>query len=137
MADIRAAVGSVDTDIKKTVIDALKQIVLSSFYLADPFKLLDILGWGINSDEMAVGGVDITYYQETVELLVRGMGVVPSQVAVTQAVSEAEVEAATVELPSLETVTISPVREVESTIKLPVRRAKKPKQNGKGVAIAS
>jgi NADP-dependent 3-hydroxy acid dehydrogenase YdfG len=141
MADIRAAVGSIDTDIKKTVIDSLKQIVLSSFYLADPFKLLDILGWGVNSNEMAAAGVDITYYQETVELLVRGVGIAPSQVAVTETVTEteteSEVEAVTVELHSLETVTISPVREVESTIKLPVRRAKKPKQNGKGVAIAS
>jgi NADP-dependent 3-hydroxy acid dehydrogenase YdfG len=137
MADIRAAVGSIDTDIKKTVIDSLKQIILSSFYLADPFKLLDILGWGINSDEMSAAGVDITYYQETVELLVRGVGIAPSQVTVTEAVTESEVEAVTVELPSLETVTISPVMEVESTIKLPARRAKKPRQNGKGVAIAS
>ncbi len=135
MADIRAAVGSIDTDIKKTVIDSLKEIILSSFYLADPFKLLDILGWGINSDEMSAAGVDITYYQETVELLVRGVGVVPSKVTATEAVAETETKAEIVESP--ETVTISPVREVESTIELPVRRAKKPRQNGKGVAIAS
>jgi Polysaccharide biosynthesis protein len=130
MTDIRAAVRSIDTDIKQTVIDSIKQIALSSFYLADPFKLLDILGWGINSKEMALGGVDITYYQETVALLVRGVGIAPTKTAAT--------EVSTIESSVEETVALVPIRatEVES-IQIPARRAKQPKQNGQGLAVAS
>ncbi len=88
MADIRDAVKSTDTDIKKTVIDSIEQIALSSFQLADPFKLLDILGWGINSLEMELGGVDITYYKETVRLLVRGVGLPPARRVIVETVEE-------------------------------------------------
>jgi hypothetical protein len=73
IANIKAAIVSTDAAIKQTVIDGQKQIILSSFLRADPTKLLDILKWGINSKEMAAAGVDISYYQETIELLVMGM----------------------------------------------------------------
>ncbi len=58
--------------IKQTVIDGLKNIALSSFMRADSFRLIDILSWGINTEEMTAGGVDLSYYQETIELLVKG-----------------------------------------------------------------
>jgi hypothetical protein len=58
--------------IKQTVIDGLKNIALSSFLRADSFRLIDILSWGINTEEMTAGGIDLSYYQETIELLVKG-----------------------------------------------------------------
>jgi dTDP-4-dehydrorhamnose reductase len=73
--NIAAAITTTDTTIKETVIDSVKQIALSSFYQADPFKLLDILSWGLNMQDMAAAGVNISYYQETVSLLIRGIGV--------------------------------------------------------------
>ena len=75
LAEIDAAISATDTTIKETVIDSVKQIALSSFLLADPFKLLDILSWGLNSQDMAAAGVNISYYQETIALLIKGMGV--------------------------------------------------------------
>jgi NADP-dependent 3-hydroxy acid dehydrogenase YdfG len=75
MNDIAAAITTTDAAIRETVIDSVKQIVLSSFYQADPFKLLDILSWGLNMQDMAAAGVNISYYQETVSLLIQGMGV--------------------------------------------------------------
>ncbi len=77
LADIKAAISATDTTIKETVIDSVKQIALSSFLRADPFKLLDILSWGLNSQDMAAAGVNISYYQETISLLIRGMGTPP------------------------------------------------------------
>jgi FlaA1/EpsC-like NDP-sugar epimerase len=79
---IEAAISATDTTIKETVIDSVKQIALSSFHQADPFKLLDILSWGLNMQDMAAAGVNIRYYQETVSLLIRGMGVPQQQEAV-------------------------------------------------------
>jgi FlaA1/EpsC-like NDP-sugar epimerase len=73
--DIEAAISTTDVTIKETVIDSVKQLALSSFHQADPFKLLDILSWGLNMQDMAAAGVNISYYQETVSLLIRGMGV--------------------------------------------------------------
>jgi Polysaccharide biosynthesis protein len=70
---IEQAIISGDAMIKQTVIDSEKEIVLSSFLRADSAKLLDILRWGVNSKEMAAAGVDISYYQETIELLIMGM----------------------------------------------------------------
>ena len=74
---IEAAISTTDVTIKETVIDSVKQLALSSFHKADPFKLLDILSWGLNMQDMAAAGVNISYYQETVSLLIRGMGVPP------------------------------------------------------------
>jgi FlaA1/EpsC-like NDP-sugar epimerase len=74
MHQIAAAISTTDTAIRETVIDSVKQLVLSSFYQADPFKLLDILSWGLNMQDMAAAGVNISYYQETISLLIRGMG---------------------------------------------------------------
>jgi NADP-dependent 3-hydroxy acid dehydrogenase YdfG len=130
MANIRQAVSSTDTDIKETVIDSVKQIVLSSFLLADPFKLLDILGWGINSEEMSEAGVDISYYQETVALLVQGVGVMKTH--------QIAVPASTVELPEVETVVIPLVKDPEvSLVKMPMRHTKKTRQNQQKVSVAS
>jgi NADP-dependent 3-hydroxy acid dehydrogenase YdfG len=75
LTNIEEAIFSTDTTIKQTVIESVKQIALSSFLLANPFKLLDILSWGINAQDMSAGGVDITYYQEVIALLVRGVGI--------------------------------------------------------------
>jgi hypothetical protein len=84
ISNIKAAIANVDVEmspavaiaqnatIKQTVIDGLKNIALSSFLRADSFRLIDILSWGINTEEMTAGGVDLSYYQETIELLVKG-----------------------------------------------------------------
>ncbi len=131
MANIKQAISSTDTDIKQTVIDSIKEIALSSFLLADPFKLLDILGWGINSQEMSEAGVDISYYQETVELLVRGVGVAPVKQVTITASEEAE-------SPVVEAVIFPVAREAEvELVQIPMRRAKKVRQNQPQVSVAS
>ncbi len=127
MENIRQAVSSTDTDIKETVIDAVKEIALSSFFLADPFKLLDILSWGINSKEMSAAGVDITYYQETVALLVRGVGIPPAK----QIVPKVTVTAS----PVLEVVSVATTREPEvELVQVPIQQVK---QSSQKVAVAS
>ncbi len=75
LSDIETAISNTDAAIKETVIDSVKQITLSSFLLADPFKLLDILSWGLNPQDMSAAGVNVSYYQETISLLIRGMGI--------------------------------------------------------------
>jgi NADP-dependent 3-hydroxy acid dehydrogenase YdfG len=74
VAQIQQASLTNDTDTRQAVIQGVKDIALSSFRCADPHLLLDILNWGTNICELDAAGVDITYHQETIELLVAGIG---------------------------------------------------------------
>jgi nucleoside-diphosphate-sugar epimerase len=71
--EIRQAIEVDDTAIRQTTIGGLKKIVLSSFHQAAPHKLLDILNWGTNPQELAAAGIDSSYHQDTIDLLVTGM----------------------------------------------------------------
>jgi NADP-dependent 3-hydroxy acid dehydrogenase YdfG len=70
---IQQAIVTTDFDLRQAVIQAVKDIALSSFCLADPHLLLDILNWGTNICELDAAGVDITYHQETIDLLIAGI----------------------------------------------------------------
>lgn len=74
LAQIEQAMIANDADTRQAVIQAGKDIALSSFCLADPHLLLDILNWGTNICELDAAGVDIAYHQETIDLLVGGIG---------------------------------------------------------------
>jgi nucleoside-diphosphate-sugar epimerase len=74
LAQIEQAMVSNDTDTRQAVIQAVKDIALSSFRLADPHVLLDILNWGTNLCELDAAGVDLSYHQETIDLLIAGIG---------------------------------------------------------------
>jgi nucleoside-diphosphate-sugar epimerase len=74
IAAIQQASIANDFDLRQAVIQAVKDIALSSFHLADPHLLLDILNWGTNVCELDAAGVDITYHQETIDLLIAGIG---------------------------------------------------------------
>jgi FlaA1/EpsC-like NDP-sugar epimerase len=131
IANIKQAVLETDTAIKETVIDSVKEIALSAFFLADPFKLLDILGWGINSKEMSEAGVDISYYQDTVALLVRGVGI-PKSKNVTTDSNQVSIAEIVDEIPQL-----SPTRDEFAVIELPMRRAKRTQQYPRRLAAIS
>jgi nucleoside-diphosphate-sugar epimerase len=72
LAQIQQA--SVAADTRQAVIQGVKNVALSSFWLADPHLLLDILNWGTNVCELDAAGVDMTYHQETIDLLIAGIG---------------------------------------------------------------
>jgi hypothetical protein len=74
LAQIEQAMVTNDADTRQAVIQAGKDIALSSFCLADPHLLLDILNWGTNICELDAAGVDMAYHQETIDLLVAGIG---------------------------------------------------------------
>jgi Polysaccharide biosynthesis protein len=74
LAQIEQAMVTNDADTRQAVIQAGKNIALSSFCLADPHLLLDILNWGTNICELDAAGVDMAYHQETIDLLVAGIG---------------------------------------------------------------
>jgi nucleoside-diphosphate-sugar epimerase len=74
IAAIQQASIANDFDLRQAVIQGVKDIALSSFRLADPHLLLDILNWGTNVCELDAAGVDITYHQETIDLLISGIG---------------------------------------------------------------
>jgi Polysaccharide biosynthesis protein len=74
LAQIEQAMVTNDVDTRQAVIQAGKDIALSSFCLADPHLLLDILNWGTNICELDAAGVDMAYHQETIDLLVAGIG---------------------------------------------------------------
>jgi NADP-dependent 3-hydroxy acid dehydrogenase YdfG len=73
VAEIRRAIAVDDIAIRHSTIEGLKQIVLSSFHRAAPHKLLDILNWGTNPQELAAAGIEAAYHQDTIDLLVSGM----------------------------------------------------------------
>ncbi len=74
LARIQRASVTTDADTRQAVIQGVQDIALSSFRLADPHLLLDILNWGTNVCELDAAGVDISYHQDTIDLLVAGIG---------------------------------------------------------------
>jgi hypothetical protein len=74
LRQIEQAIATTDTDTRQAVIQGVKDVALSSFHYADPHLLLDILNWGTNLYELDAAGVDISYHQETIDLLVAGIG---------------------------------------------------------------
>lgn len=75
LARIKQAM-TTDTNTRQTVIQGVKDIALSSFCLADPHLLVDILNWGTNVCDLAAAGVDVSYHQDTIDLLVAGISLV-------------------------------------------------------------
>jgi glycosyltransferase involved in cell wall biosynthesis/NADP-dependent 3-hydroxy acid dehydrogenase YdfG len=53
--------------------NAVKQVATSIFCLANPAKLLDILGWGIDPQHLAKIDVDANYYHDFAELILVGI----------------------------------------------------------------
>jgi hypothetical protein len=74
LAQIKQASVATDADTRQAVIQGVKDIALSSFRLADPHLLVDILNWGTNVCELDAAGVDINYHQDTIDLLMAGIG---------------------------------------------------------------
>jgi NADP-dependent 3-hydroxy acid dehydrogenase YdfG len=74
LEQIQRASITTDADTRQAVIQGVKDIALSSFCLSDPHLLLDILNWGTNVCELDAAGVDISYHQDTIDLLVAGIG---------------------------------------------------------------
>jgi nucleoside-diphosphate-sugar epimerase len=74
LAQIQQASITTDADTRQAVIQGVKDIALSSFCLADPHLLVDILNWGTNVCELDAAGVDMSYHQDTIDLLVAGIG---------------------------------------------------------------
>jgi NADP-dependent 3-hydroxy acid dehydrogenase YdfG len=73
LAQIQQASITTDADTRQAVIQGVKDIALSSFCLADPHLLVDVLNWGTNVCELDAAGVDISYHQDTIDLLVAGI----------------------------------------------------------------
>jgi NADP-dependent 3-hydroxy acid dehydrogenase YdfG len=74
LAQIQQASITTDADTRQAVIQGVKDVALSSFCLADPHLLVDILNWGTNVCELDAAGVDMSYHQDTIDLLVAGIG---------------------------------------------------------------
>jgi NADP-dependent 3-hydroxy acid dehydrogenase YdfG len=74
LSKIQQASITTDADTRQAVIQGVKDIALSSFCLADPHLLVDILNWGTNVCELDAAGVDMSYHQDTIDLLVAGIG---------------------------------------------------------------
>jgi NADP-dependent 3-hydroxy acid dehydrogenase YdfG len=74
LTQIQQAIVTNDADTRQAVIQGVKDIALSSFRLADPHLLIDILNWGTNVCELDAAGVDMSYHQDTIDLLVAGIG---------------------------------------------------------------
>jgi NADP-dependent 3-hydroxy acid dehydrogenase YdfG len=73
LAQVKQAINTTDANTRQTVIQGVKDIALSSFCLADPHLLVDILNWGTNICELEAAGVDSSYHQDTIDLLVAGI----------------------------------------------------------------
>jgi NADP-dependent 3-hydroxy acid dehydrogenase YdfG len=74
LAQIKQASITTDADTRQAVIQGVKDVALSSFRLTDPHLLVDILNWGTNVCELDAAGVDMSYHQDTIDLLVAGIG---------------------------------------------------------------
>lgn len=74
LAQIKQAILANDVDTRQAVIQGVKDVALSSFRLTDPHLLVDILNWGTNVCELDAAGVDMSYHQETIDLLIAGIG---------------------------------------------------------------
>jgi N,N'-diacetylbacillosaminyl-diphospho-undecaprenol alpha-1,3-N-acetylgalactosaminyltransferase len=70
---IKRANLSSDSDFKEVLNNTVKEVATSIFCLANPSKLLDILGWGIDPQYLAKSDVDANYYHDFAELLLEGL----------------------------------------------------------------
>jgi N,N'-diacetylbacillosaminyl-diphospho-undecaprenol alpha-1,3-N-acetylgalactosaminyltransferase len=73
MTKIKDAMVEADLAIRTALSNGVKQMAISSFRLANPIELLDIIGWGIDPEQLAQPGVDRAYYHEFAELLLAGL----------------------------------------------------------------
>jgi glycosyltransferase involved in cell wall biosynthesis/nucleoside-diphosphate-sugar epimerase len=73
VANIKQSMVCPDLAIRSALSEGVKAMAISSFRLANPVKLLDILGWGIDPEQLAQPGVDRAYYHEFAELLLAGL----------------------------------------------------------------
>jgi glycosyltransferase involved in cell wall biosynthesis len=62
-----------DMAFKAVLNSTVKEVATSIFSLANPSKLLDILGWGIDPQYLAKSDVDANYYHDFAELLLAGL----------------------------------------------------------------
>jgi glycosyltransferase involved in cell wall biosynthesis/NADP-dependent 3-hydroxy acid dehydrogenase YdfG len=70
---IKRASLSSDMAFKAVLNKSVKQVATSIFSLANPAKLLDILGWGIDPKYLVKSDVDANYYHDFAELLLAGI----------------------------------------------------------------
>jgi glycosyltransferase involved in cell wall biosynthesis/NADP-dependent 3-hydroxy acid dehydrogenase YdfG len=70
---IKRASFSSDMAFKLVLNNTIKQITTSIFSLANPAKLLDILGWGIDPQYLVKSDVDANYFHDFAELLLAGL----------------------------------------------------------------
>ncbi len=70
---IKRASLSSDAAFKAVLNNTVKEICISSFRLANPSKLLDILGWGIDPQYLVKSDVDANYFHDFAELLLAGL----------------------------------------------------------------
>jgi FlaA1/EpsC-like NDP-sugar epimerase len=73
MNQIEKSMSSAELMIREALNDGMKQMAISTFRLANPLILLDILGWGIDPDYLAQPGVDLSYYHEFADLILAGL----------------------------------------------------------------
>jgi glycosyltransferase involved in cell wall biosynthesis/nucleoside-diphosphate-sugar epimerase len=70
---IKRASLSSDVAFKAVLNSTVRKVATSIFGLANPSKLLDILGWGIDPQYLVKSDVDANYYHDFAELLLVGL----------------------------------------------------------------
>jgi glycosyltransferase involved in cell wall biosynthesis len=70
---IKRASFSSNIAFKAVLNNTVKQVTTSIFSLANPAKLLDILGWGIDPQYLVKSDVDANYFHDFAELLLAGL----------------------------------------------------------------
>jgi N,N'-diacetylbacillosaminyl-diphospho-undecaprenol alpha-1,3-N-acetylgalactosaminyltransferase len=73
LRQIRQAAKGSDTAFKAALNNGVRQMAISTFWMANPFKLLEILGWGIDPQHLANSNVDANYYHGFAEILLIGI----------------------------------------------------------------
>jgi nucleoside-diphosphate-sugar epimerase/glycosyltransferase involved in cell wall biosynthesis len=73
MQQIKDAMVAADLAIREALSNGVKQMAISSFRLANPHNILNILGWGIDPEQLAQPDVDLAYFHEFAELLLAGL----------------------------------------------------------------
>jgi glycosyltransferase involved in cell wall biosynthesis/nucleoside-diphosphate-sugar epimerase len=70
---IKRASFSSDSAFKAVLNNTVKEVTTSIFCLANPSRLLDILGWGIDPQYLVKSDVDANYFHDFAELLLAGI----------------------------------------------------------------
>ncbi len=70
---IKRASLSSDMAFKAVLNNTVKEVATSIFCLANPSKLMDILGWGIDPQYLVKSDVDANYFHDFAELLLAGL----------------------------------------------------------------